>query len=724
MAERKTIPRLKLPSFLTGKSLIPITVVNGDAARTERWPLEQVTDFVNEPVAGLVSDASASKVAAAQSEVAAAAHAAIASAAAGTIYATTAAGLAATEPDGFFLVVGATVGVYADLFRHDLVGDTPTAVLQASYPSKAAFDAAVVQVADQAAPAVLLHLPDDVVSSDAAVVHLDDAGRIIAESASVEAVAAVKTRTGRLEDAASAVIHGGDEDVAAEWYDDEGRLIGRAATVEAVRTVATDLETGLADAKVTTTVQVYLPDTYPEVCYFDELGRWIPNVGASGTTSLLKLVHAAGLGDDYRTAPTFWLPEEDVDNGVGIMGQSYAKLGNLGTPYSATPRNPGFALMPAVGVFPDGRPYTAYADLRSSLYFEADGDIGVNETIAPELAATILEIIEARFGEQRRHVFHISARGGQQYRTICRGTAVWNEFLRQVEANVAISRALGRRYVQRVIIWCHGEADGPNTQAWEYKIGLGQTQSLLEAEVKARTGQTEPLKFVCYAPTRNTISGSVRLNGPTIAMRELMRERPEIFTIAGSAYGIRHDETAHPTFNDGGRMLGRMLGIAVPWHVYGTGFRPMDVTRAYWTSDTTIRVELFVPFGFSAFDDRSGDLVGYPSDPSDPFYIGPPPGGQEATGRDGGWRIKDRLGTPFGVVSAVLSGSIVDITTSRAGDRGTTVLSYAARPQGETISGDNTNMARGTLRAATGFTLADSDEVIFPWLTPVELTPS
>ena len=57
MAERKTIPRLKLPSFLTGKSLIPITVVNGDAARTERWPLDDVAEKINEPVAGLVGAA-------------------------------------------------------------------------------------------------------------------------------------------------------------------------------------------------------------------------------------------------------------------------------------------------------------------------------------------------------------------------------------------------------------------------------------------------------------------------------------------------------------------------------------------------------------------------------------------------------------------------------------------------------------------------------------------
>lgn len=55
MAERKTIPRLKPPSFLTGQSLIPVAVKNGDAVRTERWPLGQVAEFINEPVAGLTS---------------------------------------------------------------------------------------------------------------------------------------------------------------------------------------------------------------------------------------------------------------------------------------------------------------------------------------------------------------------------------------------------------------------------------------------------------------------------------------------------------------------------------------------------------------------------------------------------------------------------------------------------------------------------------------------
>lgn len=669
-----------------------------------------------ETVVTTASDVAA-KAVIATSAATAAELAAAAAAASGTLYATTAAGLADTVEDDFFLVAG-TGATYALLYRHDVVETVPTATLQTSYPSKAAFDAAVQQVNDRATPAVLVHLPDDLFSPVAVVVHFDDAGRIIGQSAAAEPVEDLQTRTADLEDAKGTILYGEADDVAAEWYDGEGRLVARAATVEAVRQVADDLDAGLADAKVTTTVQVFLPDTYPEVCYFDDDGRWIPNVGASGGTSLLKLTHTADVGADYRTEPTISVPDADVDNGVALFGQSYAKAASDGAPYSSTARNPGYALMPSVGVFPDGAPYTAYADLRS-ITVVAEGDEAVNETMAPEMAFKILAEMQARLGLQRRHVFHISARGGQQYRAIARGTAIWNELLRQVEANTAISRALGRRYVQRCVVLCHGEADHA-MQAWEYKIAELQMQAHLEADIKARTGQTEPLKFISYAPTRNTISGSVRLNGPTTAMRQLMVEQPHLFTMAGPAYGIRHSEDAHPTM-EGYRCFGHLMGVAYLYHVLGTGFRPCDVNRWYWTSATTVRVEVFVPFGGALVDDRSGDLVGYPTDPADPTYIGPPPSGQESTGRDGGWRVRDKDGA-FGVVSAAVSGNNIDITLSRAGAVGSTVLLYAARPQGATISGDNTNMARGTFRGDTAMTIPDSAETIYPWLIPVELT--
>lgn len=107
MAERKTIANLKPPTDLRRSALVPVQVLNGDVARTERHSLGAITDFVNEPVAGLVEDAAASKAAAGVSAGAALAQAAIA--AQRKAEAEAAAALAASEVGAASVVAGAAL---------------------------------------------------------------------------------------------------------------------------------------------------------------------------------------------------------------------------------------------------------------------------------------------------------------------------------------------------------------------------------------------------------------------------------------------------------------------------------------------------------------------------------------------------------------------------------------------------------------------------------------
>ncbi|WEZ85758.1 hypothetical protein P6U16_22210 (plasmid) [Rhizobium sp. 32-5/1] len=134
-------------------------------------------------------------------------------------------------------------------------------------------------------------------------------------------------------------------------------------------------------------------------------------------------------------------------------------------------------------------------------------------------------------------------------------------------------------------------------------------------------------------------------------------------------------------------------------------------------SDTTIRVECYLPDGGTLTRDESGDLVGYPTDDTDPAYIGPPPIGDEATGRDGGWWVKDKDGA-FGVISSVVSGNGIDITLSRAGAEGSTTLMYAVRSHSGAVSDTNEDMPRGVFRSTVALAIPGSATPVYDWLVP------
>jgi hypothetical protein len=441
------------------------------------------------------------------------------------------------------------------------------------------------------------------------------------------------------------------------------------------------------------------------------------SVGSGAGTSVDVEEYTWDEGTGYEADQSLLLPPDDVIYLVIATGQSYNKGAAGGDPsgaYNTTALHTGLALMPSVGVFPDGASFSSFTDL------VAPDTVEVKEPYIVEAVNYMVGALVAKFSTSVPIVAAIAARGGWNYYRLKRGSTIYAELERIVKLCSDIAVGLGKRLVVPAIFIGEGESDTSDHTDWQAHSDILQWRADIESTVKRHTGQSERVQALFYATNRGLPTGTVRASPWQVATRRLSLEQPDLFSLYGPAYGIETTSDSHPSVR-GYRQLGAAAGRHGLASIFGTGRRCCDVLRAYGTSTTTITVEVYVPEGGTLTRDESGAQVGYPADPDDPAYIGPPESGDEANGRDGGWWIRDKDGL-FGVVSAVVSGSNILITTSRAFHAGSTRLMYAVRPQSGSTAGSSDDMARGIFRGSVSILLAgDATKPVYDWLVPQEL---
>jgi uncharacterized protein (DUF3084 family) len=483
------------------------------------------------------------------------------------------------------------------------------------------------------------------------------------------------------------------------------------------------LEERVNAARKTAQFFIWLPkQQFPQsVYYVGNNGRQLAFDAGGGSggdgPGLLKLNYVATVGSNYTTTPTISLWDTTTIYGGSLWGQSFANAGLRpgDVAYSTSPRDPDWALMPSAGIAPGGSNFDAFVPLYSDL------SGGTGETILPEMLHHVLAGIHARTGERRQIVGRVHAHSGQPYYALMRGTNVLNQWRQGVRNCVIAAKAQGKSYVEAFCCVLHGEADH-SVPWWQMVQNMLQLSRDMTAAAQAETGQTQPVVLILQFPNRSAVTGTVRQSGPNIAYRWLCDHYPHLFVGASPSYGIRQHETdSHPVV-DGYRMHGRLFAPAVVGAIAGTGWVGTRAHRFWQTGTSTGRIEVLVPLGGSLVRDESGTLVGYDPDPESPHYIGPPPEGEEATGRDGGIRARDLVGGNNGIVSAVVSGNFIDVTAHRAwGPPGSNFLLGGCRPTGASIAGNNEEMGRTVFRNDTAYTLTDTAELCHHWLEPFEL---
>ena len=306
--------------------------------------------------------------------------------------------------------------------------------------------------------------------------------------------------------------------------------------------------------------------------------------------------------------PGVTMPEPGIDLGFPRFGQSLAlyKLDNIAAAEAHTPTPMTNAVMPSIGLFPRDLPFPSYTGLVDQ---KAPPGFSTSCSTATEMARAI-QSAWTSFGfiTQPRLVFTVHGSGGQPIQQLMPGSPSYMTFLRQIARCVAVSASEGRRYVCYMVTWMQGEAnrssDLPASRT-EYRKYLSMLQSRLEADIRAITGQTEPVRLVTTAIARNNLPAQVSLAAVDAALAT-----PGQISCAVPNYAA--EGLSHPLVA-GYRRIDYALGREFVFGVLGMRRRMMRVTKHWLHIPTEVRCEVEVPQNANLVIDTSGALIGMTS---------------------------------------------------------------------------------------------------------------
>lgn len=196
--------------------------------------------------------------------------------------------------------------------------------------------------------------------------------------------------------------------------------------------------------------------------------------------------------DDHRLSPSFI--HYDINHVLGT-GQSLS-VGARGTP-PLTDAQPYDNLAFVAGVITGATGLTGFIPL-------VEGDLGTSdnapvETMSSGMANLVTKMArEALLVDQpagkTSHDLLVSVHGvgGIAYSGLKKGTSAYATGMAQVTAGKALTADAGKSYVVRAVTNVHGESDHVANNS-NYAADLAQWQADYESDVRASTGQTEPV---------------------------------------------------------------------------------------------------------------------------------------------------------------------------------------------------------------------------------------
>lgn len=303
-------------------------------------------------------------------------------------------------------------------------------------------------------------------------------------------------------------------------------------------------------------------------------------------------------------------PTTGIDYLVLTYGQSWATGANGdGLPIiTTTAQHAGKALMPSVGVRPNGAGFGSYVNL-----IEAGGI----ETISSGMADIIMTKLNTRLGIKPRMIFAVAAMGGQGIAAgdttsgsdIGVGSDTFEEALRIVRSCASISAAAGRRLVVLGMVWLQGEQDFTDgTSRLLYQRGMVRIRQVFEAKARELTGQLEPIPLYTYQTNRGGASVGVPCQ-PALAQLEATKQDP-LIRCWGPVYWVDTTVTdpSHTTptsYRELGVQAGNML--VEDW--FGPYWEPLHVVEYWWSASNKFCLRFHVPNVPNDPDTRDGIAI-------------------------------------------------------------------------------------------------------------------
>lgn len=276
----------------------------------------------------------------------------------------------------------------------------------------------------------------------------------------------------------------------------------------------------------------------------------------------------------------------DVNHILGT-GQSLS-VGAVGSPPLSLTQ-PFANVKLAGGIFDDGGA-RAYVPL-------VEGDFYPGTTTAVEtMSSALANLVTQLAGGSHVVLASQHGIGGQPYSAIKKGgsLAAYATGMGQLDAGASIAQGLGKSYVVRAVTCVHGESDH-DLRNTEYQTELIAWQADYEADVRARTGQSEAVPMF-----HTQISSWQRLDGATTSIipgQQLGAHvaAPGKVVLVGAKYHLPYAADGVHLTNAGYQHMGedyakayrRVILEGKTWEP----LRPKSVTR----SGNVITVTFFVP---------------------------------------------------------------------------------------------------------------------------------
>lgn len=300
-----------------------------------------------------------------------------------------------------------------------------------------------------------------------------------------------------------------------------------------------------------------------------------------------------GLGASFEAADINWILS---------TGQSLS-VGAVGTPVLSTTQ-PDQNLMFNTGVIAGGTNLTSFVPLVETNV----------ETMSAGLANHISGDAKTSFG--LAHVVLVSAHGvgGFSYAKLKKGQAPYANGLAQAKAGFELAKGAGKSIVVRAVTNVHGETDHLQQNA-EYQANIAEWQADYEADVKAITGQTEPIPMLhtqMHSWTRLQVGGQFsdtsRIPLDQLAVHVASGGKT---VLVGPKYHLPYVADGVHLTNEGYRHMGEDYAKVYRQIVLrGKKWEPLR-PRSVARDGATITVKFFVPAPPLKLDD---ELVTNPAD--------------------------------------------------------------------------------------------------------------
>ena len=210
------------------------------------------------------------------------------------------------------------------------------------------------------------------------------------------------------------------------------------------------------------------------------------------------------------------------------------------------------------------------------------------ESICTSFANTLYELAVDKVGGTPKILMAIAAHGGAPYRGLHRGTDNYAELLRLVRRAVEIAAADGKRIIVPGVIIQHGEANNWDVTE-EYARNLTQWRANIDADVRATTGQYEPVRALVPQCNRRAINDSATASTP---LSPLLAEKMDPYICcAGPIYDVDGDSTSTHPLSYGYVKMGTRYGYAAFDEWFDVGYRPLVAIEGYWQTSTTFRIK-------------------------------------------------------------------------------------------------------------------------------------